>query len=377
MIEVVYAAKEKEEVNDIVRLPKNIKQVGDIKSERKVYIEDYAINYIEETETAFMEPGVGVLVGKNQKSGSDRYTFIKGAISIEDIFVSESEICFTENNWSVIYETVEKYFPSLEIVGWYISINGLNAAMLRTIKKVHLDQFGGTGKCIFIKDSQEMNRNFFVYENNQLVKLGGYTIYYERNEEMQEYMVDKRNRKMPEEYIAMAEMKKREEKVNKSAFDKQAFVNYCANVAILVLILFIGIYILDKNNTQSTESSYLPEVTSSTLTQVVKVEGEVYPTTEAETVQTEPTTENVSLYQVVNTKPMVESTEAEMVSEQQTQVATEAAAQVKTHEIKKGDNLTKISITYYGTDKMVDEIMALNDIEDIDKIYIGQIIKLP
>ena len=37
---------EKNEKNTAIRRPKNIKQIGDVSSDRKIYIEDYAFTYI-------------------------------------------------------------------------------------------------------------------------------------------------------------------------------------------------------------------------------------------------------------------------------------------------------------------------------------------
>lgn len=49
----------------------------------------------------------------------------------------------------------------------------------------------------------------------------------------------------------------------------------------------------------------------------------------------------------------------------------------KEHTLQKGENLLYISKKYYGDSSMLKEIMKLNDIEDMDAIYEGQIIKLP
>lgn len=399
MIEVVYTPKDNGKSNDVIRLPKNIKQVGDLKDSRKIYIEDYAINFIEEVHKEEAETVVGVLMGIAQKSGSDRYVFIKGAIMVPNVFVSESQIAIADNDWSYIYEIAGKYFPSQEIVGWFISIDGVNASILRTMKKSHADYFAGGEKVLFVFDRQENSRYFCSYENSQLVRQSGYTIYYERNEEMQEYMVDMRNGKRleietedeqklidpkPSYRSVVAEDEKKP--VQHKTGRRQAFVNYCANVAMVVLILFIGMYVVDARRGKETDVT--PDNnTSTTLTQVVKVDGNVYPTeksTEETTESNEETTaeqtteapaestapqettsqeESSSFYLTVNTNVVAETTAAPKV--------------YKEHTIEKGENLHSISKQYYGDYSMVEEIMELNDIEDMDKIYAGQKIKLP
>lgn len=393
MIEIVYTAKDSGKSNDVIRLPKNIKQIGDIKDSRKIYIEDYAINYIEEVHTEISDTVVGVLLGTAQKSGSDRYIFIKGAITVPNVFVSESEISMSENDWSYVYEIAGKYFPSQEIVGWFISIDGVNASILRTMKKAHADYFAGGEKALFVFDRQENARYFCTYENSQLVRQSGYTIYYERNEEMQDYMVDMRNGKRIEVEVDREEARpafrnivSEEKESAKSGSRKQAFVNYCTNVAMVVLILFVGMYMMDEKN--KNREVNVTEGYTTTIASVVKVDGDVYPTESKTDMQLETTTatkgstqevvENTTTgsYMTVNTNNK-EETPLE-TTEKETEAATQAnAVSYEEHVVAKGDSLLTISRKYYGDNSMVEEIMALNDIDDMDKIYIGQKIKLP
>lgn len=409
MIEIVYTAKDNGRNNDVIRLPKNIKQIGDIKDSRKIYIEDYAINYIEEVHTEIGDTVVGVLLGMAQKSGSDRYVFIKGAITVPNVFVSESEISMSENDWSYVYEIAGKYFPSQEIVGWFISIDGVNASVLRTMKKAHADYFAGGEKVLFVFDRQENAKYFCTYENNQLVRQGGYTIYYERNEEMQDYMVDMRNGKRIEIEVEQEEVRpafrnmvSEEKEPQRSGSRKQAFVNYCANVAMVVLILFVGMYVMDERN--GNKEVNVTEGNTSTITQVVKVDGNVYPTetqTDVQSVadmQMETTSESnmfmessaqqleettTGSYLTINTNDNRIQTQTQTQGQvEETQKETEAATQAnvtsyEVHVVEKGESLLTISRKYYGDNSMIEEIMELNDIDDMDKIYIGQKIKLP
>ena len=67
--------------NADIRRPKNIKQIGDVSSNRKIYIEDYAFTYIN--SVAYQTPEdeqAGVLLGEVQKSDEEKCLFIKGVI---------------------------------------------------------------------------------------------------------------------------------------------------------------------------------------------------------------------------------------------------------------------------------------------------------
>ncbi len=427
MIEIVYTSNDNEKSNDVIKLPKNIKQVGNIRDSRKIYIEDYAINHVNEAHEIGMDKVAGVLLGVAQKSGSDKYLFVKGAITVPDVFISESEISISDNDWTYIYEISGKYFPSLEVVGWFISLDGINASVLRTMKKTHTSYFAGGEKVLFAFDRQENSKYFYTFENNQLVKQSGYTIYYERNEEMQDYMVDMRNGKRIEVEVPNRGSERVQEVTPRfrdvvsdnnmnagSVSRKQSFVNYCANVALVVLVLFVGMYVLDKQD--SSNAVAIPGESTSNITSVLKVDGKVYPTTGAEMTATEATTfasvttateqatsateqatsvtEQTTAYTGATTAVSASTAETTVpttgsyitinnnadttgASVTTAPKATEASVTFTEHKVKKGENLISICKAYYGDISMVDKVMEINGIEDMDKIYIGQVIKLP
>jgi hypothetical protein len=58
------------------------------------------------------------------------------------------------------------------------------------IRKTHMENFNGPDKTLLKIDTLEKEEVFYLFENNQLVKQSGYYIYYEKNEEMQNYMID-------------------------------------------------------------------------------------------------------------------------------------------------------------------------------------------
>ena len=75
MIEMVYrgTSKDGKERNS---LPKNIRQIGDAGKEKRVYIEDYVITFLEKTDCA-------VLLGEVWQNGSMKCFFADGAVKIE------------------------------------------------------------------------------------------------------------------------------------------------------------------------------------------------------------------------------------------------------------------------------------------------------
>lgn len=221
---------EKKTSNKIYKLPKNIRQIGQAGGNKKIYIEDYVMNYVK--QLALKEYGkfvCAVLIGNYAKIDGIRNIFIKGALEVindakdnmlsEEITMKDADVMndyyptmetnpskstylsravFEPNNpitisneaWTSIYENIKKYFTDSEIVGWYIGGAGLSLEVDDKVLKAHIDNFSGQDKILFMYDSADQEEVFFIGENNHLKKQHGYYIYYERNEEMQNYMID-------------------------------------------------------------------------------------------------------------------------------------------------------------------------------------------
>jgi len=58
MIEMVYNGKESKGQSE-VRLPKNIRQIGDNNSKKKIYVEDYVDTYLNQLREKAKEQPVG------------------------------------------------------------------------------------------------------------------------------------------------------------------------------------------------------------------------------------------------------------------------------------------------------------------------------
>lgn len=408
MIEVVYNKDEGENHNKSVKLPKNIRQVGVPGSNRRIYIEDYAYNYIDE----YQDKGqtcIGVLLGESCKTGNERYSFIKGAMSVENAEISGENIYFTEETWNGVYNGIKKYFPEHEILGWYVIVSDFGDDILKRLKKSHMDNFAGNDKALMVVDRTENNIYFSVYENNRLVKQEGYIIYYEKNEKMQNYLVETRNgTRVEEEQNERVKGNFRKllaQSADEQPKNKGAWISYATNAVLVVMILFVGMYMVnDHNSVKNADGSYTGQIEWRTeqsdtqqatlsLIPVVEISGNVYPVDETSEISVETGVaadnkqtdvlqaqgENIENRTQPQTEYMTqEETQAE-TSVIETQAATAAAGvyNYETYEIKKGENLITISKKFYGDTKMIDEIMRINDIDDRNKVYEGQIIKLP
>lgn len=364
-----------------IRRPKNIKQIGEVSSDKKIYIEDYAFTYIN--SIAYNNPSdsqAGVLLGENQTDGDEKCVFIKGIIKAKlGTEVEEKGVYFNESVWNGIYSDVEKYFPDLAVVGWFAAIPEVTPERMMKLKKIHLDNFAGTMKTFYLIDTVEKEENFYLYENGELKKQKGYVCFYERNYEMQEYMLERRERKSSEDgpdkvMKSIRNIIREKEELHEQK--KNARFMYGVSTFMVIVILVIGINLMNnyqkmKKFDKSISSLMVQMSGNDTATQeevvpVNKLEGGVYPTEAETTSQTAGTgavsTENVT---VTAAQPVEEQTVAATVNE------------VKTYTVKAGDTIMGICKKYYGDTSKCNEIIAYNNIKDENFLYIGQQIKLP
>lgn len=364
-----------------IRRPKNIKQIGEVSSDKKIYIEDYAFTYIN--SIAYNNPSdsqAGVLLGENQTDGDEKCVFIKGIIKAKlGAEVEEKGVYFNESVWNGIYSDVEKYFPDLSVVGWFAAIPEVTPERMMKLKKIHLDNFAGTMKTFYLIDTVEKEENFYLYENGELKKQKGYVCFYERNYEMQEYMLERRERKSSEDgpdkvMKSIRNIIREKEELHEQK--KNARFMYGVSTFMVIVILVIGINLMNnyqkmKKFDKSISSLMVQMSGNDTATQeevvpVNKLEGGVYPTEAETTSQTAGTgavsTENVT---VTAAQPVEEQTVAATVNE------------VKTYTVKAGDTIMGICKKYYGDTSKCNEVIAYNNIKDENFLYIGQQIKLP
>lgn len=372
--------------NADIRRPKNIKQIGDVSSNRKIYIEDYAFTYIN--SVAYQTPEdeqAGVLLGEVQKSDEEKCLFIKGVIRAK---TPENEtkqgIVFNEKIWEKIYAEIEKFFPDLEVVGWFAAMPGITQERFLYLKKLHMDNFSGGMKTMYLVNTCDKEEKFYLYENGELKKQKGYVCFYERNYEMQEYMLERRERKpieSPEKDKVMKSIRSIiQEKEEMRQRRKNSVFLYGISSFMAVVVLVIGINLLNSYEKMKKFDTSLSNIaleisnisekeksiqTSDNSVSVNKISGDVYPT-EAETESTESR----------STQSQTEQSQTEKQAESAEMVKEADAAQT-TYIVKKGDTIMSICKKYYGNTEKLNEIIAVNNIEDADKLYIGQEIKLP
>ena len=391
--------------NTCIRRPKNIKQIGDVSSDKKIYIEDYAFTYINSIAyNSPQEEQAGVLLGELAKEGNERCVFVKGVIKAALGDTSDTGIYFNDNIWNKIYSDTEKYFPDLSVVGWFAVMPEVTDERMARLKKLHLDNFAGNMKTLYLVDTVEKEEHFYLYENGTLKRQKGYVCFYERNYEMQEYMLERSEKKSCEDasddrVIRNIRNVIREKEELKEQRKSGSFM-YGVSAFLVVVIIVIGINLMnnyekmrrlnqsvdnlmnqlegnerggqdgDDNGVHDSEASGDISVDGNAI-KVNRLSGDVYPLEENSTSdKTERETES-------DNKAASETTQAISESETDASVSSVKTDSYSMYSVKQGDTLMGICKRYYGTTTKYQEVMQYNGLDDSDMLYIGQQIKLP
>ena len=411
----------------MLKIPKNVMQIGTGSPNVKLYMEDYVHTFLErcqgkETCLAF---------GQQEEKGGIRYYLIYGV---------EKETDFRRGNFP--------YFQKLERIG-----------------KI---------------EKKEAAVRFWTVRGEE-IQIGGYFIFYEQNEEMQAYMIAEREQNRPadveEERVMEAISARREKRKAEAAADaargitasrasapntasgrktvlsrlgalkaaaptlnaasrKTAFgtayqarlgstgalfPKLCRIGCLVLLLVLVGTALTSvnqypdmkavsallagavrntKNETENTSPGLIVEETvgwnssdemaqSAALDEATQADDA---TGAANTAMDDEVTDNRTAGNVMTDNVTADSATADSATaDSQNAVATdadaaasdsfpqvqEALAHPESYQVQKGDSLIAISRRFYGTDEKVIEICRLNNIKDPNQIQPGQNILLP
>lgn len=375
--------------NKLFKIPKNIRQIGQGDQVKRIYVEDYVLTYIKQLSTKSAGRSCyGILLGQFITIENIRDVFISGVVEIKKDSIEES-LEFNANFWTGIYETIKEYFSDVEIVGWCVMKAGLPLEAAGDLERTHRDQFPGKDKVMLLYESIDKEEVFYMYEGNGLQKQQGYYVYYEKNEEMQNYMISQKegggNEIAFEDHTTREIRKVIEAKKPSRSKEASRGLLYAAGTLAAAVILVLGSYTLssydrmkDMEKTLNTISTSLGKQEPTDMTDgdegqktpVENVSGGVVEI-EAETPMTAETMEPEITKAPDSPKPTDESINMNENSEEA------SAAIPEEYVVKKGDSLASISLQFYHTVSKMFEIKELNNIEDQNKILVGQKLILP
>ena len=393
MIETIYneVTSENGKPNINIRLPKNIKQIGQGNSSMnyQIYIEENVLFYIKQKSITDEELRYGVLLGETKQGNGYTYVFINGVIEVENIL--EHTVIFSDDIWTNVYDNIKRYYKSSDIVGWFVASDDNQVQDMHSIKKLHLDNFAGNGKVYLAINRDESEEAFYIYERNGLRKQPCYHIYFEKSEEFDDYIfgtgysmgeeeVKKEVKETGKYGIAINSPKQEPEKNNSIKFGRNA--SYAAIVLLVAVVYYMGSKGQLSNISDKMKSMVggIVDDEETSRVDIVSVNGNLQP--EKTTDKEAASKKNNETLAPTTTAKIKETGETTSKKEEETTTDIKATITIpnenyEVYIVKAGDTLYSIAIAKYGTSEKINEIIALNKLEDEDYVIEGQKIFLP
>ncbi|WP_448863174.1 LysM peptidoglycan-binding domain-containing protein [Dorea sp.] len=350
------------------QLPKNVRQIGNVSDTPKVYVEDYVDTYLNQLkEKAKDQPAGIILAGEMLDLGDEKAVFVSGAVQLKELQIKGTTLEITEEVLTAAREEVKEFFPECEVVGWGIVEDGSPLSRNREVKRIQEKEFASEMSLFLWKNAREPEEIFYAYKFGELMQMGGHYIYYEKNPQMQNYMINNRraNGVTPSEVVEDRAAKDfrsavKEKMENRSQQGRRPGIAYITS-ALLVLVVFAA-GITTVNNFGKMKAM---QTSVENLSKTVE-NGQKKGTTETATV--DKTQENEK-----SASEAVKKSEA-------TKTSDKAEAQLSDQDyyvVQKGETLAGISKKLYGDTTHVKAICKMNGLSDGNLIYIGQKLLLP
>ncbi len=395
--------------------PKNKKQIGRIGKGDKIYIEDYAVTYLNQIARASeTKNGLAGLFGTCRE--------IEG-IKEYYIYAAAYQECESASGGNIPRETVQKImrcrgelFPEYFFLGWALIFSENKGRMWENCYRSRMETLAGRPELLMTLKCKTCEEHFYLYPTEMPKETDGYFIFYEQNDAMQSFLIDWHGEinkdKCDEEGDNVAESCRNYYKEKKAKLFRKRLAGAAAMAAMLLLLFVLGTSVhrlngYDKIQEMGDVAQEVNALSEEPEVQLVPIQMEVAAEDGKETDITAggddlivAETEDVSVPEMPATEEIITTENAEAISSEtpkevvleiedvaelsQSETVQEefVAANMSsesyiTYEVAKGDTLYGICVRFYGDLRRAKEICEMNHIEDMDNILYGQKIILP
>lgn len=356
------------------KFPKNVRQVGNVSDIPKIYLEDYVDTYLDQLRSRAKEEPIGaLLLGENAVVEGLECVYITGAVRIEEVSEENGEICISDPAREAALRECTEYFPGRDVVGWALAAPGRPLVLSGSMVQIH-EQLGLKKNSIFImKHPEEDEEIYFAYKFHELMQMGGYYIFYEKNPDMQNYMINTRKQigvtpsEVVEDRAAKNFRSAVKEKLEAQEQRSNSHLVYLTSVLLVVVVLAIGISAMNNYDKMNSVQSSIE-----TLSKSVQGSSENTVTAEEDAAadQQEEQPDGAAASDVSAGAGDVQTGESGMSIQ-------EGESGEEYYTVQRGDTLDKISLKLYGTTDEAEAICKMNGLTDGNLIFIGQKLLLP
>ena len=368
------------------KLPKNIRQIGERDTVLRLYVEDYVNTYLKRLKpTAGQNLRVGLLLGNREIHEDMPYVFVDGAMEMEILSQEGEKVVFTEEAWKKAYQQVETMFPRRTVQGWFLCAGeGVTLSPLNYWRQ-HSQYFTGKNQLMYLNNGLDGEEAIYITSSDGFYQLRGYSIYYERNQMMQDYMIARKDILREESKTddrAIRDFRKKMDEHKTAAVRQRSAVSVlsglCSVLAVMVLAGGVAMFNNYKrlHEMEQVVASVDPEAVireaRGNLSSVAgsRTTGETPVEVIAGTVEASLTEETPD-----QTVPPVQTT-SEPAQTTQAQAAN-AEASYKVYVVGEGETLYGICFKEYHNIRKLQEICQINSLTDENSIYAGQKLLLP
>ena len=368
--------------------PARVKQMGSIEGSVKIFVEDYVYTYLYQYgRSGGGREKLAALIGRHYVVNGQETVVISGAIQGKGTIQENGMERFSEETWEYIGGQMQTYFKGMSIVGWVHCQPGFGTFLMAKDESFHREYFREKWQVLFVLDTVDKLDTFYIYneEGTSLRQARGYFIYYDKNREMQEYMLEnslvrpketegekeqqerkrisaadgeekteerRRRKPTPEERMDAAKdirrvLKKREAAVKQAKKDHDRLLA-AVSCVLCVVCVSLGVAMMQSLDRLRTVETGLMAMQTSYETLAEDFEG-------------------VKVQQVF----------AVQQAETQADTAESNTEKTKKYIVEGGDSLGYISRKFYGDNSGVTRIMDMNGLMDADMIYEGQVLWIP
>ena len=384
------------------QLPKNVRQIGNVSDSSKIYIEDYVDTFFNQLCDKAEQEMIGAfLIGETVHEEENDYIYVYGAIRMQGLSVKGKDLVVGDSVWKHACETCKEYFGNAEILGWFITGGEHSLEVNHNINKIHQKYFSREKSIFVTKNTRDKEEKFYIYKYRDMMECGGHYIYYEKNVEMQNYMIDTRKKagftpsEIIEDRVAKNFRSIIREKNEKMEQKNHSRLVYAMSTFLVLVIVAIGVTMLnnydriqnaqntldifaDKDKDKDTDEDKSVEVFGEN---VVADDDATQSDNETDTIDESQEENDITDESEVDaTQPndvTPEETQPDEGQVSETQQEEPSLAPPKTYVVKKGDTLESISRKNYGDVAHVQGICELNNLDDGNLIFIGQKLLLP
>lgn len=357
------------------QLPKNVRQIGNVSDSSKIYVEDYVDTFFNQLcDKADQEIKGAFLIGEIVQQEEQDYIYVYGAIRMKELELKGKDLVVGEHVWKSACETCKQYFGDAELLGWFITGDGLPADINHNIHKIHQKYFAREKSLFITKNTRDREEKFYIYKYKNMMECAGHYVYYEKNVEMQNYMISTRKRIgfTPSEAIEDRVTKNFRsiirEKEAKNERQSSSRLVYVASTFLVLVCVIIGVTMINNYDKMQKIPNSIEgqEEDSDGDNTIIEVVGDDV---------TAEIPEEDDHHQEVPQEGGDEPTPEELDEKDESDEELPNSTAIYT--VKKGDTLESISREQYGDAIHIEEICELNGLEDGNLIFIGQKLLLP